>query len=112
MLDYGKSYRNIVLFIILVLFQTGYYTGLDHLAQDLNLVFENAKRYNADESIIYRVSRNCIAGLTLNSGEIRRYCCYLIVSCMIVLSVAFHLNLCCKFTLEKDLVKVIKNLLI
>ena len=42
--------------VLYYIFQTAYYTGLDHLAQDINLVFENAKRYNADESIIYRVS--------------------------------------------------------
>ncbi|XP_053378046.1 protein polybromo-1-like isoform X6 [Mercenaria mercenaria] len=36
--------------------KTGGYAGLDDLYADLNLVFENAKRYNADESIIFKNS--------------------------------------------------------
>lgn len=38
-------------------FQSGQYTDLDHLAGDLDLVFENAKRYNMDESKLYKVSQ-------------------------------------------------------
>jgi len=40
---------------VLVL-QTGVYSTLDQLYADLNLVFENAKQYNADESVIYKVT--------------------------------------------------------
>ena len=32
------------------------YVDLDEIAADLNLVFENAKKYNADESNIYKVT--------------------------------------------------------
>ena len=36
-------------------FQKRLYVDLDEIATDLNLVFENAKKYNADESNIYKV---------------------------------------------------------
>ena len=35
--------------------QNGRYQELDELAEDLNLVFENAKQYNLEESKIYKV---------------------------------------------------------
>ncbi|XP_052781676.1 protein polybromo-1-like isoform X8 [Mya arenaria] len=34
--------------------KSGYYNSLDQLYTELNLVFENAKQYNADESIIFK----------------------------------------------------------
>jgi hypothetical protein len=54
-------FKNCTVFICVyklefVVLQTGGYAGLDDLYADLNLVFENAKRYNADESIIFKVN--------------------------------------------------------
>ena len=44
------------LFEIFFFFQKRLYVDLDEIAADLNLVFENAKKYNADESNIYKVT--------------------------------------------------------